>query len=93
VATTLWAEIVEVASGKLVDKVEATVSGRPWFLMAGIFPLGAPSFTEPATSWGRASSRPWTPLELGGHEKDHHDRIGIVGRSLSITGLFGADIG
>jgi len=30
----------------LVDKVEATVSGRPWFLMAGIFPLGAPSFTE-----------------------------------------------
>jgi len=44
--STLWAEIVEVASGKLVDKVEATVSGRPWFLMAGIFPLGAPSFTE-----------------------------------------------
>ncbi len=44
--STLWAEIVEVASGKLVDKVEATVSGRPWLLMAGILPLGAPSFTE-----------------------------------------------
>ena len=44
--STLWAEIVDVASGQSVAKVEATVSGRPWFLMAGIFPLGAPSFTE-----------------------------------------------
>jgi hypothetical protein len=44
--STLWAEIVEVASGKPVAKVEATVNGRPWFLMAGIFPIGAPSFTE-----------------------------------------------
>jgi|SRR5215469_2083609 len=44
--STLWAEIVEVVSGKSVAKVEATVSGRPWFLLAGIFPLGAPSFTE-----------------------------------------------
>ena len=44
--STLWAEIVEVASGKSLAKVEATVSGRPWLLMAGILPLGAPSFTE-----------------------------------------------
>lgn len=44
--STLWAEIVDLASGQSVAKVEATVSGRPWFLMAGIFPLGAPSFTE-----------------------------------------------
>ncbi len=44
--STLWAEIVEVASGKSMAKVEATVSGRPWLLMAGILPLGAPSFTE-----------------------------------------------
>ena len=44
--STLWAEIVDVASGQSVAKVEATVSGRPWVLMAGIFPLGAPSFTE-----------------------------------------------
>jgi len=43
---TLWAEIVEVASGKSLAKVKATVSGRPWLLMAGILPLGAPSFTE-----------------------------------------------
>jgi hypothetical protein len=44
--STLWAEIVDVASGKSVARVEATVNGRPWLLMAGIFPLGAPSFTE-----------------------------------------------
>jgi len=44
--SALWAEIVDLASGQSVAKVEATVSGRPWFLMAGIFPLGAPSFTE-----------------------------------------------
>src|SRR5215467_4643580 len=37
--STLWAEIVDVASGQSVAKVEATVSGRPWVLMAGIFPL------------------------------------------------------
>jgi len=44
--STLWAEIVDVASGKSLAKVEATVSGRPWLLMAGILPFGAPSFTE-----------------------------------------------
>jgi hypothetical protein len=44
--STLWAEIVDLASGEPVAKVEAAVSGRPWFMVLGIFPLGAPSFTE-----------------------------------------------
>jgi hypothetical protein len=44
--STFWAEIVEVARAKSVAKVEARVSGRPWLLMAGIFPIGAPSLTE-----------------------------------------------
>jgi hypothetical protein len=44
--STLWAEILDVSAGESVAKVEARVSGRPWFLVLGVLPLGAPAFTE-----------------------------------------------
>jgi len=44
--STLWAEIIDLESGEAAARVEAAVSGRPWFMILGIFPLGAPSFTE-----------------------------------------------
>ena len=44
--STLWAEILDMASGESVAKVEAKVSGHPWLGVLVVFPLGAPSFTE-----------------------------------------------
>lgn len=46
--TRVWASVFDLKQGVSVGQVETTVTGRPWFAIIGIFPLGMPSFTE---SW------------------------------------------
>lgn len=40
------ASIFDLKNATAQGEVDVKVSGRPWFLVVGIFPLGAPSFTE-----------------------------------------------
>lgn len=42
------AVVYDLEARDSIGRIEVHVSGRPWFAILGIFPLGAPSFTE---SW------------------------------------------
>ncbi len=44
--STVRASILDLVNGEVAGGVEARVSGRPWLGVLGIFPIGAPSFTE-----------------------------------------------
>ena len=44
--STAAATVYDFEAHETVGRVDVQVSGRPWFAVLGIFPLGAPSFTE-----------------------------------------------
>lgn len=42
----LAASVLDLQRARAAGEVHAAVSGRPWFAVVGIFPLGLPAFTE-----------------------------------------------